>query len=97
MAAGFDYLAAHGQQDHRDRAEVRAFRAEHPCPATGRARGVCPGYQADHRTALCLGGEDKAANLQWLTVEDHRWKTFVDQRECRKLKRLASRPAKEVP
>lgn len=77
----------------RDRAEVRAFRAAHPCPATGRARGACPGFEADHRVPLCMGGEDKAENLQWLTVEDHRWKTFVDQRECRKFKRLASRPA----
>lgn len=42
----------------RSRSEVRAFRAEHPCPATGQVRGVCPGYHVDHIIALCAGGPD---------------------------------------
>lgn len=28
--------------------------------------------------------------MQWITKEDHRWKTFVDVRECRKEKRQQS-------
>lgn len=68
----------------RDRAEVRAFRALHPCPATGRARGACPGWHVDHVIALCAGGPDKRENMQWITKEDHRFKTLVDVRECRK-------------
>ena len=36
-------------QIKRDRAQVRAFRAENPCPATGRTRGACPNFQVDHR------------------------------------------------
>ena len=68
----------------RSRAEVRAFRAEHPCPVTGRARGACPGWEVDHIIALCAGGPDKRSNMHWLSKEDHRFKTLVDVRECRR-------------
>lgn len=79
-------LALAAQVAARDRAQVRAFRAENPCPATGLVRGACAGWHVDHVVALCAGGEDHPRNLQWLSVEDHRWKTFVDVRECRRLK-----------
>lgn len=71
-------------QVQRDRAQVRAFRAEHPCPATGLKRGACPGWHVDHIIALCAGGEDHPRNMQWITKEDHRFKTLVDVRECKK-------------
>lgn len=74
----------------RDRAEVRAFRAAHPCPSTGLARGACPGHHVDHVIALCAGGADKRWNMQWITREDHRFKTLVDVRECRRQRRLAA-------
>lgn len=77
----------------RNRAQVRAFRAENPCPATGRTRGACPGYHVDHITPLCAGGADRPNNMQWITREDHRFKTLVDVKECRKLERAARRPA----
>lgn len=80
-------------QIKRDRAQVRAFRAENPCPATGRTRGACPGYHVDHITPLCAGGADRPDNMQWITREDHRFKTLVDVKECRKLERAARRPA----
>lgn len=73
----------------RDRSQVRAFRAEHPCPATGRTRGACPGWHVDHVIALCAGGPDRPSNMQWITREDHRFKTLVDVRECRKARRNA--------
>lgn len=64
-----------------------ALRAEfmrtHPCPSTGATRGACPGYQVDHREALICGGKDEMANLQWLTVADHREKTRVEVKLCR--------------
>lgn len=78
----------------RDRAQVRAFRADHPCPATGRTRGACPGHHVDHIVPLCAGGADRPENMQWISKEDHRWKTFVDVRECRKMERAASQPAR---
>ena len=68
----------------RSATEVRAFRAEHPCPVTGRARGACPGWEVDHIIALCAGGPDKRTNMHWLRKEDHRFKTLVDVRECRR-------------
>lgn len=71
----------------RDRAQVRAFRAEHVCPSTGQHRGACPGYHVDHITPLCAGGPDRPDNMQWITKEDHRFKTLVDVKECRKMRR----------
>lgn len=74
-------------QIQRDRSQVRAFRAENPCPATGLKRGACPGYHVDHVIALCAGGDDRPSNMQWITKEDHRFKTLVDVRECRKMRK----------
>lgn len=67
----------------RSRAVRAEFQRQQPCPATGATRGACPGYQADHRIALCAGGADLAGNLQWLTVEQHKRKTKQDVIECR--------------
>jgi hypothetical protein len=39
--------------------------------------------------ALCAGGADTPANMQWLTVQDHRDKTRLDVMFCR---RDAARP-----
>jgi hypothetical protein len=79
----------------RDRSQVRAFRSVHACPSTAQHRGPCPGFQVDHIRPLCAGGEDLPSNMHWLSVEDHRFKTLVDVRECRKLRRLAATPAAE--
>ncbi|UUZ68094.1 HNH endonuclease [Polaromonas sp. P2-4] len=78
----------------RSAAERAAFVRENPCPATGLRRGACPGYQVDHTIALCAGGQDTRSNMAWLSVADHRFKTFTDVRECRKLRRMASTPAR---
>ena len=77
----------------RSAAEVSAFKRENPCPSTGLRRGACPGFQVDHIDPLCMGGADTKANLQWLSIEDHRFKTFTDVRECRKLRKSAETPA----
>lgn len=64
-----------------------ALRAEfvrlNPCPSTGKSKGACPGWQVDHREALICGGKDELANLQWLTVEEHKAKTRVEVKLCR--------------
>lgn len=66
----------------------RAVRAEfmriHPCPATGRTRGACPGWQVDHITPLKCGGPDAVGNMQWLTVQAHKDKTAREAKSCRK-------------
>lgn len=48
----------------RDRAQVRAFRSENPCPVTGASKGPCPGYVIDHIKALACGGADAYSNMQ---------------------------------
>jgi len=53
---------------------------EHPCPATGSPKGPCPGYTIDHRIALCVGGPDTPANMQWQTMEDA---VAKDRWECK--------------
>lgn len=87
-------ISAHTAPLPRDQAQVRAFRFDHPCPATGRTHGACPGWQVDHIRPLCAGGEDLPRNMHWLSVDDHRFKTLVDVRECRKLERAARTPAR---
>ena len=95
--AAYVLLAAAGQAFcqpiQRSAAEILAFKRHNPCPSTGQQRGACPGYQVDHTVPLCAGGEDKPANMAWLSIDDHRFKTRIDVRECRKLRRMANTPA----
>jgi hypothetical protein len=72
----------------RSAAEVLAFKRHNPCPSTGQRRGACPGWQIDHVQPLCSGGPDTRANMQWLTVADHRVKTRADLRVCRYLRKI---------
>ncbi len=62
--------------------EVRDFRKLHPCPATGLARGPCPGWIVDHVIALECGGADDPINMQWMTVADAKAKDRWEGR-CR--------------
>jgi len=70
---------------------VRAeFQRLNPCPVNGATRGACPGWEVDHIIALCSGGRDEVANLEWRTKEDHSLKTKFDVMQCR-LKRTAAK------
>lgn len=70
---------------------VRAeFMRLHPCPATGRTRGACPGWQVDHIIPLKCDGPDELSNMQWLTVDEHKQKTAYEAKAC-------GRGNKEVP
>ena len=53
----------------RSRVVLREFRAIHPCPATGKSTGACPGWAIDHVIPLACGGCDAVINLQWLPDE----------------------------
>lgn len=70
----------------RSSAARAEFVRENPCPATGRHRGACPGWEVDHRVPLKCGGADRPHNMQWLTVESHKAKTKREARECRRKK-----------
>jgi hypothetical protein len=65
-----------------------AARAEfvrlNPCPATGKPKGSCPGWQVDHVIPLKCDGADAKENMQWLTVADHKAKTKREAKWCRK-------------
>jgi len=69
----------------RDHAQVAAFKLANPCPSTGQPRGACPGHHVDHVEPLCAGGVDRAHNMQWMSLEEHRYKTRTDVRVCRQL------------
>ena len=57
---------AHGKIA-RDLHAKDAFRRMHPCPATGKSYGACPGWVVDHVQALKHGGTDDPSNMQWQT------------------------------
>lgn len=65
------------QRSHGERAQ---FVREQACPATGLHKLPCPGWIIDHTIALCVGGPDKAWNMQWQTVADAKAK---DRWECK--------------
>ena len=63
-----------GIQITRCASTVRAFRADHPCPSTGRTTGRCPGWVVDHIIALECGGPDAPQNMQFQSVEEAKLK-----------------------
>lgn len=73
----------------RSSAVIRAFRATHPCPATGSTAGPCAGWAMDHIVPLAVGGCDTVWNMQWLPngiksaageLAKDRWERKVYQR-----------------
>jgi hypothetical protein len=83
--AGIAACAAQPSATPKRAPEVRAeFMRAHPCPANGRTSGACPGFQVDHILAICAGGADSAANMQWLAVDLHKIKTRSDAAACRR-------------
>lgn len=69
-----------GQRSYAAKAE---FKRLNHCPETGKPRGKCPGWEIDHVVPLKCGGSDDPANMQWLTIEDHKAKTRREARLCR--------------
>lgn len=67
---------------------VRAFRALHECPATGKHGGPCPGFVVDHIIPLCLHGPDHPDNMQWQTVAAAKAKDVEEHRQCRAARRV---------
>ena len=65
-AAPWVHRDSHGKIA-RDPRELSAFKKQHPCPATGKTYGSCPGYTVDHVVPLKRGGADAPYNMQWQT------------------------------
>jgi hypothetical protein len=68
----------------RNTSQRAAFIRHHPCPATGRTRGACPGYVVDHIAPLCAGGLDNPGNMQWQTMKEGKEKDLKERQMCRR-------------
>jgi hypothetical protein len=67
------------ERDPHQRAE---FVKKHPCPATGKKKGACPGYVVDHIKPLCAGGADHPSNMQWQTRAEAKKKDRLERKQC---------------
>jgi hypothetical protein len=74
-------------EEHRSAKVLADFQRAHPCPATGKTTGACPGWIKDHKWPLCAGGPDAVDNLQWQTVEEAKKKDVLEKRVCAKLRK----------
>ena len=62
----------------RSETAKHSFERSHPCPATGKASGACPGYVVDHVVPLKRGGADAPGNMQWQTTAAARAKDRIE-------------------
>ena len=65
---------------HRRADVLAAFKKAHPCPATGKTTGACPGWYMDHVVSLACGGCDAVSNLQWLPEKEWRAKSLFERK-----------------
>lgn len=91
MKVAFNYLlillltitSLSAQAEYRRSYKAKSqFKQTHPCPATGRSKGSCPGYIIDHVQALACGGADHPSNMQWQTKADAKAKDKWERRGC---------------
>jgi hypothetical protein len=66
----------------RSQSAKLAFKAQHPCPATGMSKGPCKGWVIDHVKPLACGGADHPDNMQWQTTAEGRAKDKWERRGC---------------
>jgi hypothetical protein len=67
----------------RSRAARADFQRQHPCPATGKSSGACPGYVVDHVQPLACGGADAPSNMQWQTTAEGKAKDKWERGGCK--------------
>jgi hypothetical protein len=74
----------------RSRAPVRAFKATHVCPSTGKmdADAPCPRYVVDNRWPLCAGGPDTPENMQFQEYQESLVKDRLERAVCRLMAQL---------
>jgi hypothetical protein len=75
-------LGSASAKEHRSASVKREFQLTHPCPATGRTSGACPGYVKDHVLPLACGGPDAPSNIQWQTIRDAKAKDKWEAKAC---------------
>jgi hypothetical protein len=69
-------------KQYRSPSVKRDFQLAHPCPATRRTRGACPGYIKDHVKSLACGGPDAPSNMQWQTKAEAKAKDKWETKGC---------------
>lgn len=47
-----------------------SYQRSHPCPATGRTSGNCPGYVVGYVVLPKHGGTYQQSNMRWMTEEE---------------------------
>ena len=67
---------------HRSQKAKAIFKYSHPCPATQRTKGSCPGYIIDHINPLACGGADTPENMQWQTKIEAKDKDKWERNRC---------------
>lgn len=67
---------------HRSQKSKNLFKQYHPCPATLKSKGSCPGYIIDHVKPLACGGVDSPSNMQWQTKEAAKQKDRWERKGC---------------
>lgn len=82
LAASIVLPISASAKEHRSSSVKREFQLMHPCPATGRTSGSCPGYVKDHVLPLACGGRDAVSNLQWQTIRDAKAKDKWEAKGC---------------
>lgn len=81
----------------RSYAAKAEFKRLNPCPATAKKRGPCPGWEIDHVIPLKCKGDDLPANMQWLTVADHKEKTRREAPLCLTPRAESMKPLSRSP
>jgi hypothetical protein len=69
-------------KQHRSHTAITEFKRMHPCPATGKTKGRCPGYVIDHIVPLACDGQDAPHNMQWQTTADAKAKDKWERKGC---------------
>jgi hypothetical protein len=80
--AGAAFLILATPSDAKPRAPdpaVVGFKQAHPCPATGKFKGACPGYVVANAMPACA---DEAAQLQWQTLAQARESGSWEKQYC---------------
>jgi hypothetical protein len=81
LPAFFPQLAeARRNGSHASRTE---FVRTHPCPATDKTGGACPGYGIAYAIPLCAGGPDDISNMQWQRLEEAKEKDRQARQQCK--------------
>jgi hypothetical protein len=82
LAASIVLPISASAKEQRSASVKREFQLTHPCPATGRTSGACPGYVKDHVIPLACRRPDVPSNMQWQTRADAKAKDRWETKGC---------------